>query len=98
MWYQIQDQQVKLSILAKPNAKKSALLKVDHQGLHIALHAKPHNEEANKELIIYLGKLLQLPKSKIILQQGKGSRHKKIVVPLTNKVQELLNDPLKFII
>jgi len=98
MWYQIRDQQVELSILAKPNAKKSALVKVDQQRLHIALHAKPHNEEANKELIIYLAKLLQLPKSKIILQQGKRSRHKKIVVPLTNKVQELLNDPLKFII
>lgn len=91
-WFKIQDQQVELRIFAKPNAKRSSLLKVDDQGLHIALHAKPHEGEANKELINFLSKLFQLPKSKVILQRGINSRHKVVSLPLTHKVREFLDN------
>ena len=50
----IQKQQVKLNILAKPNAKKTAFLGIDAQALLISLHAKPHKGAANKELIRFL--------------------------------------------
>lgn len=97
MWYKIQNQEVELSILAKPNAKRTAFLSVSEQGLHIALHAKPQEDEANKELISYLAKLFRLPKSQIILKRGEHSRHKQVMVPLTVTVQRFLDDPMQFV-
>lgn len=93
MWYKIQNKQVTLNIFAKPNAKKTVLIKISDRWLHIALHAKPHQGEANKELISYLAKLFRLPKSKIILQRGEGSRHKQVIMPLTDAIKQLLDDP-----
>lgn len=97
-WFKIEKQQVKINILAKPNAKKTAIVAINEQGLQISLHAAPQEGEANKELIAYLSKLLKVPKSQIILQRGEGSRHKQVLLPLTDKVQELLDEPNQFII
>lgn len=91
MWFKIQDQQVKINILAKPNAKKTAFLGISEQGLLISLHAKPHKGAANKELITYLAKLFGVPKTQIILEKGEGSRNKQVIVPLTQSVHKLIN-------
>jgi len=91
MWFKINGQQVKINILAKPNAKKTAFLGISEQGLLISLHAKPHQGAANKELISYLSKLFELPKNQIVLQKGEGSRHKQVVVPLTDVVYKLIS-------
>jgi len=96
MWYKIQNQQVILQILAKPNAKKTALLGISDEGLLISIHAKPDQGNANKELISYLSTLFRLPKSRIILQRGERSRHKQVVLPLTEVVQQLLDEPNLF--
>lgn len=93
MWFKIQDQQIKLQIIAKPNAKKTAILKISDQGLHIAIHAKPHKGEANKELILFLSKIFKVPKSQIILKAGENSKYKQIIMPLTVAIQKFLNDP-----
>lgn len=97
MWFKIQDQQVSLCILVRPNAKKTALLDITEQGLSISLHAKPQEGEANKALIVFLAKLFKQPKSQIILQRGKTSRYKQVVLPLTDVVKQLLAEPDKFI-
>lgn len=96
MWFKIENQQALLKIFAKPNAKKTALLTVTGDELQIALHAKPHEGEANKVLIAYLAKLFRVPKSSVSLKGGEKSRHKKILVPLTITVQQFLDDPTKF--
>jgi uncharacterized protein (TIGR00251 family) len=93
MWFKIQNQQVTILIFAKPHAQKTTLLKITDEGLHIALHAKPHEGEANKELISYLAKLFGIPKSHITLHRGKGSRHKIIMVPLCKKIEAFLLNP-----
>lgn len=97
MWYKIQNQQVTLQIFAKPHAKRTALLKIDAEGLHISLHAKPHEGEANKELISYLAKLFRLPKSNVILLRGENTRYKVIQIPLVSRVQEFINDPTLYL-
>lgn len=94
MWYKIQNNQVSLRLLVKPNAKRTTLLLVDDQGLHISLHAKPHEGEANKELISYLSKLLKIPKSQITLQRGEKSRHKQVVLPLNETIKRFLANPI----
>lgn len=93
MWFKIQDKQVKLQIIAKPNAKKTAIVKITEQGLHIAIHAKPHKGEANKELISFLSNVFDLPKSQIILKTGESGKYKQIIIPLTTTIQKILNDP-----
>jgi uncharacterized protein YggU (UPF0235/DUF167 family) len=97
MWFKIQNQHIELRIIAKPNAKCSKLLNITEEGLYIALHAKPHQGEANKELIFYLSKLLRVPKSQIILQKGEGSRYKFVLLPLTDTVNQFLTNPTDFI-
>lgn len=93
MWFSIQGKQVRLQIIVKPNAKKTALVKISEQELHIAIHAKPHKGEANKELILFLSKIFDVPKSQIILKTGEGSKYKQIIMPLTTEVQNILDDP-----
>lgn len=90
MWYVIKDQQVELRIYAKPNAKRTALLSVDERGMHVSLHAKPHQGEANKELISFLSEQFDIPKSRIELLRGEGSRYKRVALPLTDKVRQFL--------
>lgn len=91
MWFKIEGQQVKISIIAKPNAKKTAFLGISEQGLIISLHEKPDQGAANKELITFLAKQFRVPKNQIILHRGERSRYKKVIVPLTENVQKWLN-------
>ncbi len=92
MWYTNKNQQVIVRILAKPNAKKTLLLGATEQELLISIHAKPHHGEANSELINYLAHLLQVPKTRIILQRGEHSKHKQVLMPLTNTLEQTLKD------
>lgn len=92
MWFKIHNQHVTLSILAKPKAKKTALVKVDEQGLHIALHANPQEGEANKELIRFLADFFKLPKSQIQLIRGQSSRKKQVELPYSASVKNFLQN------
>lgn len=89
-WFKIKEKTVELRILVKPNAKKSALIGLQENELHIALHAKPHKGEANKELINFLSLLLQVPKTKLTLSRGENSRHKLITTPLSSSIQKFI--------
>ncbi|HTM64484.1 MAG TPA: DUF167 domain-containing protein [Gammaproteobacteria bacterium] len=97
MWYKISGDEVEVRVIAKPNSKRSAVTGINQQGLNIALHARPQEGEANKELIAFLSNFFEIPKSKIKLQRGAASRYKVIVMPLGKKFQEFLrlidNDP-----
>lgn len=95
MWFTIQNDQVKINIFAKPNAKKTAIIGFSQQEIHISLHAKPDQGEANDELIAYLAQSIRIPKSQIILQRGQRGRHKQVVMPLTEKVHKWLNENVK---
>lgn len=93
MWFRTENDKVKINILAKPNAKKTTLLAISGQGMHIALHAHPRDGEANKELLSYLAKLFRVPKSQIKLLRGEANRHKQVLLPLTDSVRRFLDDP-----
>jgi len=84
--------QIDLKIYVKPNAKQSALVAVKDQVLHIALHAKPQEGEANAELIRFLSELLQIPKTQLILQRGQKSRYKTVRVTHNEIVKKLLSE------
>ena len=92
MWYKVIGQQIELHIFAKPNAKRSEITGVNERGLCVAVHASPKEGEANAELIAFLAGYFKIPKSKIELRRGVASRHKVIVLPLTEAVQAFVND------
>lgn len=96
MWFKIHDQHVTLRIIAKPHAKKTVFVAITEQELHVAIHAKPHKGAANKELISFLSKRLSVPKSSITLKTGACSKHKLVVLPLTDTIQKLIDDPSLF--
>lgn len=84
MWYKIQNQSIELRIYAKPNAKRTAFVSISNEEANITLHAKPHQGEANAELFSYLADLLKIPKKHIVLKRGENSRHKVVVLPLSD--------------
>lgn len=90
MWFIIKNQQLYLRILAKPNAKQTALLKITEQGLHIAIHASPREGAANHELIRFLAELFHVPKTQISVLRGDKSKIKQIILPCSAKVNETL--------
>ena len=80
-----------LKIYVKPNAKKSQLIGIKDNELHIALHAKPQEGEANKELIHFLSDEFDIPKSQIEIVKGHQSRHKTVRLPAVEKLKTVLN-------
>lgn len=95
MWYKIDNQFIELSVFAKPNAKKTALVSLTDDALHISLHAKPQEGAANKELIAFLAKLFNTPKTRIHLVKGENSRLKKLHVPLSHSLLKSIQNLLK---
>ena len=93
MWFKVENQIVELKIYAKPNAKKTGLLKINDNELQISIHAKPQDGEANKELINFISKQFKIPKTKIILLRGENSRHKQLRMPLNSVLEHWLKNP-----
>lgn len=92
MWYDVKEQNiVVLYVYVKPNAKQSIIAAVGSDELHIALHAKPQDGEANEELIRFLSERFRIPKTKIKLIRGKTSRHKTVQMPLTESLRGFIS-------
>lgn len=91
MWYKIIGAQVELRIFAKPNAKRSAITGVDERGLCVSLHARPREGEANEELVAFLAEYFGVQKSRVELKKGGSGRHKVVVLPVTERVREMLD-------
>lgn len=81
-WYCLNETELILSIFVKTNARKTEIAKADQERLHIFLHAKPKDGEANAELIQFLSKYFHLPKTQISVRRGEHSRYKQIVCQL----------------
>ncbi len=91
MWFQIKNTDIEIRVYVKPNAKTSALLAIHDHELHIALHAKPHQGEANAELLRFISKLFKVPKTHISLVRGDASRHKVLLLPLNKTIEQFIH-------
>lgn len=71
-----------LSVRIQPGAKRTAILgtygECDQLALKIAVQAPPIEGRANDGLIAFLAKILELPRSAVIVVQGEQSRSKVI--------------------
>jgi uncharacterized protein (TIGR00251 family) len=77
---------MKLRIRATPNARKSEVVAWEEDALagrvlRVRVAAPPVDGKANAELRNFLAKALGLPKSKVLLDKGDGSRFKTFEIP-----------------
>lgn len=71
---------VRIAVNAKPRAKNSALLKREALEIWVALAAPPVDGAANAELMRFLSECLGVPRSRLTLLRGEGSRKKLVGV------------------
>ncbi len=68
----------KVLIQVHPGAKKNQILRFENGVWHLKIAAPPVEGKANKELIDFLSKVLDLSKSRILIEKGATS-HKKLL-------------------
>ncbi len=73
-----------LLVMAIPNASRTEIIGWHGDALKIKLAAPPVDGKANRELVHYLSKNLDIPKSEIEILSGHMNRRKRIQLPLTS--------------
>jgi uncharacterized protein (TIGR00251 family) len=85
MFYQKTHNGIKIHLKVTPNAQKNHICDIildalGRKSLHIRLKAIPEYGKANKELIRFLAKELNIPQADIELVAGEASRFKVVLV------------------
>lgn len=70
----------RFEVLAKPRAKKSAIVAVTGEVVEVRIAAPPVDGAANAELVRFLAEVLGLPKRQVVLVRGESSRTKLVEV------------------
>lgn len=78
IWLNEKVDEVIINVHAQPGAKRSAIVGLYGDKLKIAIATPPVDGKANKALIAYIAKTLEIPKSKINIISGESSREKRI--------------------
>lgn len=68
-----------------PNSSSSKITEITEEFVKIKLNSPPIENKANKEVIILLSKILDIPKSSIELMFGDKNKLKTFWVPLTEE-------------
>ena len=71
---------VELTLYIQPRASRTEVVGVHGDALKIRLAAPPVDGEANDELIRFLAKLLEVPKSAVTIEAGGTGRRKRVLV------------------
>jgi uncharacterized protein (TIGR00251 family) len=71
---------VRLTVRAKPRAKKSRIVRVEGLSIEVAIAAPPVEGAANEELLSVLAKALEVPKRDLRLAMGASSKNKVVEV------------------
>jgi uncharacterized protein (TIGR00251 family) len=83
---------MKLRIKVKPNSKTDEVIREADGSLKVKIKAPPVEGKANKYLVEYLSKVLDLPKSKISLLKGETNSYKTLQIDAEeNYVNEILS-------
>jgi hypothetical protein len=92
VFYRLQNTHILLNIKIKPNASQNRCLAIKEEYLEVAIHAKPHDNEANRALVVWLAEFLSVPKSSIELLKGHKSRYKLLQLPMSTELIECLEN------
>ena len=80
-----------LTILAVPSSPVSQIVGWQDGALKVKIAAPPVDGKANRELVAFLAKKLDLSPSSISFKSGWTSRHKVLDIPVTiDKIQAIM--------
>lgn len=91
MWHNIKNDFAFLTVIAKPNAKRTQILEVLPDGIKIALHAVPEDGKANKELTDFLSETFAVSKKEIAIIRGENNKLKLVKIRLSKELQTFIN-------
>lgn len=69
-----------LRIKVRPNSKTDEIIREADGSLKVKIRAQPIEGKANKYLLEYLGKVLGLPKSSLVLLKGETNSFKTVEI------------------
>ena len=82
-----------LKIHLCPNAKKNNICGIyNNEYLKISISSPPVDGKANEELIKFLARKLNIPKSDIKITKGQTTRNKIIEINTDNNIEKNLNE------
>lgn len=70
----------RLTVRVQPNASRSQFVRFEDGVLHLKIAAPPVKDKANRELVDFLSRLLDLPRSALSIEKGHTSRRKTLSV------------------
>lgn len=70
----------RLAVRVQPNAGRSQFVRFEDGVLHLKIAAPPAKGKANRELIVFLSKLLDISRSSLSIEKGHTNRHKTLAV------------------
>ncbi len=70
----------RLTVRVQPNASRSQFVRFEDGVLHLKIAAPPVKGKANRELVDFLSRLLDLPRSALSIEKGHTSRRKTLSV------------------
>ena len=90
--YSVKDNILKLAVVVKPQAKRNAVLGIINGRLKIAIAATPVDGKANKELISFLAKTLEIRKQDVEIINGSNNSIKLLHIPadIQSKLDKIL--------
>ncbi len=76
----MQKEQAKLTVQVRPNAAKDEVVAFEDGILKVRISTPPVKGKANKQLIEFLSKTLNVRKSDIAIDKGAASKRKRVIV------------------
>ena len=95
-FFEVKNNKIFLKVHINPNSKKDEIVGIYNDSLKLKISSPPINGKANKALIKFLSKYLNIPKTKIKIEKGEKSKDKLIVIEnkreeIVKKLQEVAN-------
>jgi uncharacterized protein (TIGR00251 family) len=87
-YYYWKDNYFYLNIYVQPGASKNAIVGIYNDKLKIQLTARPKEGQANQQLIKFIAKYFEIPKSQINLVKGERSRNKLLCFKSFNDLKQ----------
>jgi uncharacterized protein (TIGR00251 family) len=87
---------VEIFLYVQPRASRSKIAGIQGEELKVALTAPPVDGAANKACRIFLARLCNIPRRRVLLVAGETSRHKRLLLEGANlrQIEALLEDLL----
>ncbi|MDR0747786.1 MAG: DUF167 domain-containing protein [Helicobacteraceae bacterium] len=82
--------EIALHVRVTPNAAKDKFVGVINGEWAIKLRAPALDNKANAALIVFIAKMLSIPKSEVVIRKGERSRRKTVALPDRARIRDIL--------